>query len=128
MSHADERSPEELIRAALALLREAGVALPGPLLTVTEAAALACTSTETIRTWCRTGTLGFYDARLFQFLIPLDQLRRVALAKRGRLSRALEECEISQAQSILSSPACHWTKTPSSTSPASGKRTAAAAR
>ena len=55
-------NPDQLIERALRLLAEAG-ALPVPLLTVAECAALTGLSTEAIRVWCRAG-LGRFDRRL----------------------------------------------------------------
>jgi hypothetical protein len=48
-------TPDELITAALDLLGRAGAL--EPLLTVSEAAALACVTSECIRTWIRGGHL-----------------------------------------------------------------------
>jgi hypothetical protein len=90
----------DLIERALALLAEAGVL--EPLLTTTEAAALACVTDETIRAWLREDeTLGRYSRQLRCFLVSLPELRRVVLKKRGMLSIALRQSDRSQIQDVL---------------------------
>lgn len=94
-------TPKQLIAAALKLLVRAGAV---PLLTVAEAASLACVSPEAIRVWARDEGLGFYSRRFSCFLIPLSSLRTHVLKKREILSQQLRFFEQTQTgEGVLSS-------------------------
>src|SRR5215831_17635715 len=93
---------EQLIRQALALLAEAG-ALPEPLLTPREAAALVPIGEEAVRVWCRDG-LGFYHRPSKCFFIPLSELRAHVRKTRGLLSNALRDFTPTQMSLVVTSP------------------------
>jgi hypothetical protein len=73
------------------------------LLTTTEGAQAAGITPEAIRCWCRDGKVGFYDARLRQFLIPRRELRAFLEAHwHGRVPARFDEFEPAQTRSALS--------------------------
>jgi hypothetical protein len=76
-----------MIERAIALLVKAG-ALPDPVLTPAEAAALVPIGVEAVRVSCRSG-LGSYHRPLRCFFIRLSELKAHVLKTRGFVSNAL---------------------------------------